>query len=249
MARLLFRALTKFDEISISSAGLHSTCPNAKVDIKTHVERGGFKNHVLSQYISTTKDLQKCLEWVTDAKSTLAVIFMDKLDSNIQLVDLSNGHDSLSKRCRFAIRHKEVLVSPFINAEAIQLCKYNDLVKIFEGNIIPDFVQALPMPDRCVFLEAWKMLLRRLPHSGVKIARNLAIPSRIANSILQKFSHFGVNIVKSLAIAMMSVNVLKKWMTSHSAVNTVKILAIVMTIVNIFKKWMISSILPRVWTS
>jgi len=113
----LFRVLRPHDNPLM---GLYPTDPSAQIQIKDHVERGGPKNPIRSQFISTMRSLELALRWVIREHSRFAVISCSLLNPGTILDDLSMGHESLRfKSNGWVVKHTEVLLRPFIHSRAI----------------------------------------------------------------------------------------------------------------------------------
>lgn len=125
--QFIFRVLRQQDNPDI---GLYPTDQSAQLTVKEHVERGGPRNFICSQFISTTKSLQVALRWVYREGSAVAIISCARLHSSISLDDFSSGHPSLDFFYNsLVIKHREVLVHPYINRSAvIRHYRYDELI-------------------------------------------------------------------------------------------------------------------------
>lgn len=138
----LFRLLRPHET---PSSGLRPTDPSAQIQIKDHVEREGALNRIDSQFISTMRDPAVTLGWVFQEHRysrdpRIAVINCSLLQPRTLLFDLSMGHNSLQPRYDDYVRkHKEVLVYPFINPDAIvAVYYYQDLMDLYGSPPIKD---------------------------------------------------------------------------------------------------------------
>ncbi|OAQ22879.1 hypothetical protein K457DRAFT_130980 [Linnemannia elongata AG-77] len=119
---LLFRVVREQDD---ASQGIYPRDPYATLTVDEHIAKGPTSS-IGSQYISTTSNIDLAINMAIKRCSTLAIIICALLDQDIELLDLSSGHHSLSQDSNnTAIALSEVLLRPRINTSAICTIPYS----------------------------------------------------------------------------------------------------------------------------
>ncbi|KAH7046173.1 hypothetical protein BKA57DRAFT_515296 [Linnemannia elongata] len=121
---LLFRALGKQDD---SSQGIYPRDSYTALTVDEHITKGPISS-IGSRYISTTCNINLAVNMAIKRCSTLAIIICALLDQDIELLDLSSGHNCLTQDSNnTTIALSEVLLRPYINIGAIFTVPYEDL--------------------------------------------------------------------------------------------------------------------------